>query len=931
MVQIDSSLVRKFVGTALVGASLLAASASAQLQVMTVPWRGDPNLQHQVVNGGTLMLTGAAVPAVGCSLASATWDPGDGSPVIPISVANPRVLEATHVYVGSNNQPFTATLSVTDSCGTTITDTFRLVVIDPIGLDVEVNMAIDRALWHIHKSLILTNIGTIPAGYWASQASSASTASSVQALSIHGHRATGNGAEDPYIDDVLRGLAHLPTELQPVAIGIQAAGDPDSNGNGIGIQAPFSGNPIYVGGQVIDAFVASGTPNAVTTTGPAQVIGRTYADIVQDMIDMYAWGQSENGAARGGWRYSFNADSDNSTSQWMAIGGIAAERVFGTTIPQFVKDEDLNYWLAYSQFRDGTYASWDGSLGYGGPISIVDVSMMNTTPSGIVQYVMCDVPPSDPRFDAAQAFMARNWTTLTLNNRVYGMFATAKAMRLAVPPVTTLTSGTTAFDWYRAQTANGDPVDGLARRLVSIQQADGSWDGYWVQDDLATAWSAIILSSTIVQVGPVAIAKAYPQQTAATFPVTFSGAFSFHPDPLRHIVNYEWDFDNDGTYDATGISVIHTFAATADYPVTLRVTDDTLPQALHSTNSVTVHITPPPFPPTAVPGGPYHFCQQFQPWILDASASTDPDGTVDLYEWDFSTGTLDFTDGSGPNPTLDVTAFFSNLGPGVYDVALRVTDNNGGSNVDFTTVEVLAPGAPCIGGNPTITCPPDFTEIWSGGVGTGQTDPSRTGVATYQDQCTQGVQLTHQDINITPNTLQNPGAPELVITRRWTLTDNCGGNESCDQTITLTSPHGQGGLLMLDVRPNQCPNEIASGTGDVGITIPGTWRLNATDIDASTVKVHRADGVGKILKYGTHLLGPTYGDVTRPYYDETGACAALGPDGHQDMTLHISSRAMRALLKLNPLPDGTRVNLIVSGKMNNGDSFSLTDYIITQH
>ena len=151
MVHIDSGLVRKFVAGALVGASLLAANASAQLQVMTVPWRGDPNLQHQVNNGGTLWLTGAAVPTTGCPLVSATWDPGDGTAPIPVPIANPRILEATHVYTGVNNQPFTATLSVTDSCGTTVNDTFRIVVIDPIGLDVEVNMAIDKGLWYLHK------------------------------------------------------------------------------------------------------------------------------------------------------------------------------------------------------------------------------------------------------------------------------------------------------------------------------------------------------------------------------------------------------------------------------------------------------------------------------------------------------------------------------------------------------------------------------------------------------------------------------------------------------------------------------------------------------------------------------------------------------------------------------------------------------------
>jgi isopenicillin-N N-acyltransferase-like protein len=60
-------------------------------------------------------------------------------------------------------------------------------------------------------------------------------------------------------------------------------------------------------------------------------------------------------------------------------------------------------------------------------------------------------------------------------------------------------------------------------------------------------------------------------------PVDFSAAGSSHPNPNHSIVKYEWDWDNDGVYDATGVSASHAYATEGTYTVTLRVTDDFIP------------------------------------------------------------------------------------------------------------------------------------------------------------------------------------------------------------------------------------------------------------------------------------------------------------------------------------------------------------------
>ncbi len=54
--------------------------------------------------------------------------------------------------------------------------------------------------------------------------------------------------------------------------------------------------------------------------------------------------------------------------------------------------------------------------------------------------------------------------------------------------------------------------------------------------------------------------------------VTLDASASYDPDGT--IVKYEWDFDGDGTWDATGKIVTHTYSQAGTYTVRLRVTDN---------------------------------------------------------------------------------------------------------------------------------------------------------------------------------------------------------------------------------------------------------------------------------------------------------------------------------------------------------------------
>ena len=245
------------------------------------------------------------------------------------------------------------------------------------------------------------------------------------------------------------------------------------------------------------------------------------------------------------------------------------------------------------------------------------------------------------------------------------------------------------FDWYGSEDAS---QMGLARHLVDTQLSSDLWNGaIWVTGDLSTAWALVILSSSIIELAPVAVCKAEPDVTGAGEPVELDGLASFHQDPDGVIVQWEWDFDGDCDFqDASGPVVQTTFNGLGMFNVKLRVTDS---NGLQDIQNCPVSTVPPPIPPNADPGGPYDFClNENEPFILDGSDSSDPDDFIVSLAWDFTPQPLDMSFDDSMLTVVDVTTFFTMLGPGTYDVGLKVQDSNGLENTDFTTVTVYADG-----------------------------------------------------------------------------------------------------------------------------------------------------------------------------------------------------------------------------------------------
>ena len=152
--------------------------------------------------------------------------------------------------------------------------------------------------------------------------------------------------------------------------------------------------------------------------------------------------------------------------------------------------------------------------------------------------------------------------------------------------------------------------------------------------------------------------------------VNFDGTGS--SEPSGTISSYSWNF-GDGSSLVSGATPSHTFAAPGVYTVALTVTDNTSHTAT-ITHTVTVHGLPSAaFSVTTVnpvAGSPVSF---------DGSASSESEGTIASYSWDFGDGSAL---ASGATPSHIYAA------AGTYTVKLKVTDGFG--NTSATTSHSVA-------------------------------------------------------------------------------------------------------------------------------------------------------------------------------------------------------------------------------------------------
>ena len=169
---------------------------------------------------------------------------------------------------------------------------------------------------------------------------------------------------------------------------------------------------------------------------------------------------------------------------------------------------------------------------------------------------------------------------------------------------------------------------------------------------------------------PIAAFSATPEGGPAPLEVEFDASRSQDPDGA--IVGYEWDFGGDAT--ASGRTVRHTFEQKGAYTVRLTVTDDDAAIAVANQN-VLVNANPIARIVADPVGGVAPLTVSF-----DGTGSSDPDGEIERYAWDFGT---ESAEGEAASPTFTE--------PGLYAARLTVTDDLGGSGEVVFEVNVRDP------------------------------------------------------------------------------------------------------------------------------------------------------------------------------------------------------------------------------------------------
>ncbi|HEU4680928.1 MAG TPA: PKD domain-containing protein [Gemmatimonadales bacterium] len=191
---------------------------------------------------------------------------------------------------------------------------------------------------------------------------------------------------------------------------------------------------------------------------------------------------------------------------------------------------------------------------------------------------------------------------------------------------------------------------------------------------------------------------------------------STDPDEGGTIASRIWNFGEPAstTNTSTEQNPTHVYAAAGTYAVALTVTDNAGANSTPFTKSVTVTAPAPPVnaPPTAA----FTFtCDEAGACTFNSATSTDTDGTIAAYAWNFgdpASGAANTSTEANPTHTYSVTQ------PTPFTVTLTVTDDDGAASAAATqTVTVNPPpslvcsaGTPAPDGKPRVLCTLDVTQ-----------------------------------------------------------------------------------------------------------------------------------------------------------------------------------------------------------------------------
>lgn len=227
---------------------------------------------------------------------------------------------------------------------------------------------------------------------------------------------------------------------------------------------------------------------------------------------------------------------------------------------------------------------------------------------------------------------------------------------------------------------------------------------------------------------------------------------------------------------------------------------------------------------------------------FDATGSSDSDGTISTYSWDFGDGNT----ASGP------TTSHSYAAAGDYTVALTVTDNDGATDSQSQVVTVTAPST----GDPTSL---HVQSIVTGTASAGKGSKNGTATVTIHDD------------------QENPVANATVSgTFSGTFSESVSGVTGADGTVTFTTSASAKGGVTVDF----CVDNVSHGTlvydaaqndltcsisGAKAISLPGTDRYAELELYPNPARTQftLTDGVDRLRIID--ITGKVVLDVSQVY------------------------------------------------------------------
>ena len=357
------------------------------------------------------------------------------------------------------------------------------------ALEIDRKIAIEKGLYNLYLT-------QDKYGSWGGSSNDAlaSLGAAVWAFANNGHTPKKDPERSIYRHWVIKALEFVFARSTYVSLATTQYGDPDFNGNGLGLR--LGGNRVggYTQGILLAGLTACNSPferyyDGVFSSGGQ---GTTYLDIVQDNVELIA----QYGGVYSSWGYSLGTRGDMSINSWNYVA-IEGAKIMGCEVADWVQ-------TAVEPFINRT-SHPSGGFGYAGSFN----GSPSQTGSGLTGLTLADFNAKTPdQLDVGamklqtSGVIGKYWNTNFYNKGghkdLYDVWTVTRALRMA--NVTHLNTSLGRFDWQRESTWNGT-YGGYWPWLISKQQDSGQWlRGNPSYNNLAiwTAFAVLTLTEGVI-------------------------------------------------------------------------------------------------------------------------------------------------------------------------------------------------------------------------------------------------------------------------------------------------------------------------------------------------------------------------------------------------------------------------------------------------